>query len=159
MTRRGVVSWSASLLGLFVSRRAVAKRSKLTDDILIAADWIAQALNSSGYKADFTPASIGEIERFLETQTENGKATAGGLLSADLGSKLFALGSYCGEVLRRDVGGEWFAEDSDPQGEINATLKLTNGAIGWPIQRVMKRFRSADDSLIIWADGLRTEHI
>lgn len=155
VTRRGVVGWSASFLSLFFSRSAGASQSKLADDISVSADWIARALTSSGYKADFAPASIIEIERFFVTQVTDGKAVAGGLLSQDLGSRLFALGSYCGEVLRLDVGGKWITDDSDPQAEINAALQLTNGATCWPIQRVMKRFQSADDNLVTWADSLR----
>jgi hypothetical protein len=155
MTRRGFGTFVAGFLGLFATASAGAAQSKLAKDILDSAAWIASALSSSGYKADFSPASVGEVERFFELNSKEGKAVAGGLLSENLGSRLFALGSYCGEVLRREVGGQWITEDSDPQGEINAALKLKNGVTCWPIQRVMKRFQSAENNLVHWAAELR----
>lgn len=145
----------ARLAGLFATQPAKATSSKLVDDISVAATWIAGALSSSGYQADFTPASIDEIERFFKEQTSAGKALPQGLLSEDLGSRLFALGSYCGEVLRREIGGHWVADDSDPQGEINASLKLANDTMCWPVQRVMNRFQSPENNLVHWAVQLR----
>lgn len=155
VTRRKLLGLIAGCATLFGTPAGKASSSNLSDDISAAAAWIASALTSSGYKADFTPLSIGEIERFFDEQTFSGGAVAGGLLSEDLGSRLFALGSYCGEVLRREIGGEWLVDDADPQGELNASLKLANGVTCWPIQRVMKRFQSPENNLAHWALGLR----
>ena len=155
MTRRSLGALLAGLFGLSAARSAAATPSSLAHDIPVAAEWIARALNSSGYRADFTMGSIKEIERFFASNSIEGKAIAGGLLSEDLGSRLFALGSYCGETLRRAIGGRWLTDDSDPQGEVNVALELDNGMTCWPVQRVMKRFQSADDSLVHWADHLQ----
>ena len=155
MARRGFAGLVAGLLSTFSTPSAGARPSKLDKDISDAAVWIANALSSSGYKADFTAGSISEIERFFETYSKDGKAIAGGLLSEGLGSRIFALGSYCGEVLRREAGGQWLTDDSDAQGEINVALKLENGVICWPVQRVMKRFQSDENNLVHWAAKLR----
>jgi hypothetical protein len=155
VTRRGLLGRAVGMICLFASRNAEAAQSKLADDIPVAADWIARALTSSGYKADFSPASITEIERFFQTHVKEGKAVPGGLLSQDLGGRLFALGSYCGEVLRRELGGRWLTDDSDPRGEIDAALELTKRGTCWPMQRVMKRFDSAEYNLVHWASGIR----
>ncbi|GLS35576.1 hypothetical protein GCM10010869_11650 [Mesorhizobium tianshanense] len=127
----------------------------MQDDIPVAARWISNALRSSGYGADFTPKSIAEVERFSHEQTKDGEPISGGLMSQDLGSRLFALGSYCGEVLRKELGEHWLTNDNDPEGEINAALKVGNGVTCWPMQRVMKRLRSSEDDLVHWAEGIR----
>lgn len=129
--------------------------ARLEDDIHIAAQWISTALQSSGYDADFTPQSMQEVERFFDEQTKDSRAIPGGLLSQDYGRRLFALGSYCGEVLRRELGGNWVTDDNDPNGEINVTLELGNNVICWPVQRVMKRVNGRENSLVHWAISLR----
>src|SRR5215216_4179026 len=100
-----------------------------------AASWIADALSSSGYRADLSPQSLWEVDRFLAEQSRQGAATPGGLLAEDLGSRLFALGAYTGEVIRRSLGGEWSGDDNDPEAEINVELHLADGSIVWPVQR------------------------
>jgi hypothetical protein len=82
---------------------------------------------SSGYIADFIAASLWQIDRFFDEQAQGGTANPGGLLSQDLGSRLFAVGAYIGEVIRRERGGEWVADDNDPQAEINIAVCLTDG--------------------------------
>jgi hypothetical protein len=110
-----------------------------------AVDWIAAALTSSGYRADLSPSSLWDLERFFNEQMEDGKARPRGLLSEGLGSRLFGLGTYLGEVIRRDLGGAWHSDDSDPEAETNVAVDLANGARIWPVQRVMKRFRNGPE--------------
>src|SRR4029453_9500950 len=114
----------------------------LVEDIRTAADWIAKALSSSGYRADFSITSLKEVDRFFDEHSKNGQAVPGGLLSEQLGSRMFALGGYVGEVIRRTHGGHWQANDKDPEGEINIALVLPTGGLIWPVQRVMKRFKN-----------------
>jgi hypothetical protein len=110
-------------------------------DLREAADWVAGALRGSGYPADFSPDSLIEIDRFFTEQTVDGQPKRRGLLSESTGSRLFAIGGYVGEVMRRNVGGEWRGDDSDPEAEINVDLALPDGTVCWPVQRVMKRFK------------------
>jgi hypothetical protein len=117
----------------------IARMPTLIEDIQTGADWVAAALKSSGYRADFSPRSLWEVDRFFDEHTRNGQPKLGGLLSDGLGSRLFALGAYIGEVVRRSVGGSWMTDDDDPDGEINAALQLPDGAVIWPVQRAMKR--------------------
>ncbi len=158
MTRRffGIF---AAVATAFLPARAASQATgtprRLHDDIPVAAQWIANALQSSGYSADFTPKSISEVERFFREQTKDGKPVSGGLLAQDLGPRLFALGCYCGEVLRKELGGHWQTDDNDPEGEINAALESASGVTCWPMQRVMKRLRSSEDDLVAWAEGIR----
>jgi hypothetical protein len=123
----------------------------LKSDIREGAEWIARALLSSGYKADFSPPSLWEIDRFFEEQSKEGRAVRGGLLAEGLGQRIFCLGAYAGEVIRRNKGGEWLADDDDANAEINIELRLPEGELCWPVQRVMKRFKNgAEDGMAVW---------
>jgi hypothetical protein len=125
------------------------------DDATKASTWIATALSSSGYVADFTAASLWQIDRFFDEQTQGGAAKPGGLLAQDLGSRLFAVGAYIGEVIRRERGGEWVVDDNDPQAEINIAVRLTDGTTCWPIRRAMKRFKNGpEDGIAAYGVGM-----
>jgi hypothetical protein len=125
---------------------------KIVRDALALAEWVSRALSESGYRADFSLESLKEVDRFFDDQVLNGKPKTGGLLSEDLGTRLFAIGAYIGEVMRRHYGGEWQGSDNDPEAEINIALRLQGRVICWPVQRVMKRFKNgAEDG--IWVYG------
>ncbi len=127
----------------------------IKEDIATASKWISKALKSSGYRADFTPASLQEIDRFFDEHSANGGPVAGGLLAESLGSRLFAIGSYVGEVLRNHLGGEWHGDDSDPQVEINVELRLADGTVCQPVQRAMKRLKNgAEDGIAAYGRGM-----
>ncbi len=112
-------------------------------------------MTSSGYSADFSAASLWEVERFFDEQASDGQASPGGLLSEDLGARLFALGSYVGEVLRRQLGGDWRGNDTDPEAEINVALDLADGTTVWPVQRAMKRYANGnEENIAVYAAAL-----
>ena len=127
----------------------------IVDEVQAAATWMAAALTSSGYPADLSPTSLWDVERFFEEQTTAGAARPHGLLSDDLGGRLFGLGAYLGEVIRRDRGGVWSGDDSDPHAEVNIAVDLADGSRIWPVQRVMKRFRNGpEDNVAHYAFAL-----
>jgi hypothetical protein len=129
--------------------------ASLAEDLDVSAQWISKALSSSGYSADFSPASLWAIDRFFDDHSAEGRPRPGGLLTNDLGGRLFGLGAYTGEVIRRALGAKWHTDDQDPHGEVNVQLVLPGGAIIWPVQRVMKRFRNgAEDGLAAYAAAL-----
>jgi hypothetical protein len=88
-----------------------------------AADQVARALRSSNYRANFSPESLWDIDLFFDDHSDHGAPKTKGLLAEQLGQRLFALGGYVGETIRRKLGGEWQTDDADPQGEINISLK------------------------------------
>ena len=120
----------------------------IVDDARAGADWIARALTSSGYGADFTPSSLWEVERFLDEQAPNGQPRRGGLLSSQLGQRVFALGAYVGEVIIRATGGSWEGDDTDDAAEVNIALVLSDEGTIWPVQRVMNRLQNGSEDSI-----------
>jgi hypothetical protein len=127
-------------------------QSKIVIDALASAEQISRALSQSGYKADFSLESLKQVDRFFDEQAANGQPKPGGLLSQQLGARLFAIGAYVGEVIRRQHGGEWQGDDNDPQAEINVAVRLKTGVVFWPVQRVMKRFKNGSEDGI-WIYG------
>lgn len=116
------------------------KKPTLDEDIHTACEWVVMALNSSGYKADYTIESMKEIDRFIDEQSgENG------IISRGRGKILFSLGCYVGETVIRLYGGKWHTDDNDPEGEINASVELDNGTVIFPIQRVIKRYQNGSE--------------
>jgi len=128
-------------------------QSKIVTDALAAAEWVSRALSESGYRADFSLESLKEIDRFFDEHVLDAKPKVGGLLSQRLGSRLFAIGAYVGEVIRRHNAGEWHGDDNDPQAEINLALRLKSGATLWPVKRVMNRFKIGAE-YSIWKYGV-----
>ncbi len=127
----------------------------LQEDIDNSAAWIAKALVGSGYGADFSPQSLHEIDRFFDEHSKNGAATPRGLLAENLGQRIFAIGAYLGEVVRRELGGKWNGDDNDPQAEVTVEFQLPDGTRCWPVARTMKRFQNGpEDGLAAWGSGM-----
>jgi hypothetical protein len=122
------------------------------------AELVATALTKDGYDADFTPASLWEVDRFFDEQTRKGAPRRWGLLANDTSVRLFSLGAYVGEVIRRAVGGEWEGDDADADAELNLALRLRDDGIVWPVQRAVARMRNgAEDSLVAYAVAVGVE--
>jgi hypothetical protein len=123
------------------------------------ADMVAAALKHSGYEADFTARSLWELDRFFDEQARKGRPRKWGLLAKDTSLRLFSIGAYLGEVLRRELGGEW--EDSDEDGDeamLNLTLRLPDGRIVRPVQQAVKRLASGRaEALVPFAGELGLE--
>jgi hypothetical protein len=134
-----------------------AAEPAIVKDAMDAADWLATALSNWGYKTDFTLDSLKEVDRFFDEQAPGGNPKPGGLLSRDMGARVFALGAYVGEVIRRQGEGHWHGNDGDVHPEISLAVQLKSGKI-WPTQRVMKRFKNGpEDGVYIYGLALRRE--
>ena len=116
-------------------------QSALLKDISLFAMLVSAELTSMGYKADFSLASLKEIDRLFDDQVADGKRKPGTYFAENRGKKLFGVGSYVGEVIRRQTQSEWSVNEADPQAEINIALKFKNGLTIWPAQRALKRYR------------------
>ena len=86
----------------------------------------ARLLVDHGFKGDFSPASLWDLDRYAETGLP-------GQGSRD--EKVRELGAYAGEVIRRARGGKWVASSSAPSG-----LELeTDGSRSAPHAQVARR--------------------
>lgn len=115
----------------------------LLEDIKKQSDWIVKAFGADKLKLDYTLNSLKVVDQFFDLHSAEGKAKPNGRLSQNLGPIIFSIGSYVGEtIIRNAPGSEWVTNDEDPQGEVNAGVKLPNGILVYPMQRVMKRFKN-----------------
>jgi len=127
-------------------------------DIDLGADWVSNAMTQSGYKADFSLESLKEIDRFFDDNSKNGKPTPGGILSEDIGMRMFSIWAYVGEVLKRNIGGEWWGDIKDFMVKVNVELRLENGSTIWPMQKVGKRLANGpEDSIFDYGMWLNKE--
>lgn len=122
----------------------------LKEDIKKQSDWIVKAFEYDGLKLDYTIESIVEIDRFFALNMKDGKPKKGGRLSKKgFGGVLFSMGSYLGETIIKNIDGtEWLTDDNAPQGELKTAMKLPNGTIIFPIQKVMMRFQNGKEDSI-----------
>ncbi|RYE55951.1 MAG: hypothetical protein EOP48_09095 [Sphingobacteriales bacterium] len=115
----------------------------LLQDIKTQSDWITKAFATEKLELDYTIRSFIEIDKFFTKHSKDGKAIKGGRLTQNLGAIVFSLGSYVGQTIIKNVpGAVWQTDDNDPEGEITASVKLPDGAIIFPMQRIMKRFQN-----------------
>ena len=61
---------------------------------------------------------------------------------------MFSLGAYVGETLINNYGGKWSYDENDPTDEFKVQVILSDGAIIWPMQRVMKRLKNGKEDSI-----------
>ncbi len=122
----------------------------LKDDIKSQSDWIVKAFAADKFTLDYSIDSMIEVDRFFVKNMKDGRPKKGGRLAAPgFGPILFSIGSYVGETIIKKVkGSEWITDDHDPQGELTASIKLPDGSIIWPIQKVMKRFENGSEDSI-----------
>lgn len=121
---------------VFAAEPVKTNEVNLKKDVAVASQWVANALNQTGYKADYSLQSLKEADRFITEQSGDS-----GVLSSEQGGYiLFALGCYVGDVAIKENGGTWVVDESDPHPEINLTVKLDSGLTIWPVQRVMKAY-------------------
>jgi hypothetical protein len=121
------------------------------EDVVKSAEDAAAALGALGYDADFSFESLMELERFMaDNVLPKGGAKPGSQLNGSFGGKLFMLGSYLGEVIRRKVNGAWRVDESDPDSTINVRVLSESGWAIWPMQKMIGRFSNGDEDNV-WA--------
>ena len=102
------------------------KKRNLIDDLELASKWVAKALNSSNYQADYSVESLKEIDRFFKEENR-----PDGILSKNVGQILFSLGAYVGD-----------GKDA----EINVQVVLDNGISFLPVVSCMKVYQASEES-------------
>lgn len=133
----------------------------LKEDIQTATNWIVAAFASDNYKLDYSITSFISIDIFIKKETKNRQPIPGGKLSQNTGQVIFALGSYIGESLVKNIPqAHWVTDDNDPKGEINIAVKLPDGSAVWPVQRIIKRIQNGpEDSIYVYGYHLTMDII
>jgi hypothetical protein len=131
----------------------------LKEDIHKQSAWLVKAFKSDRIGLDYTIESFKKIDLFFEQNSVPGKANPNGRLSKNLGPVLFSIGAYVGNTIIKALPGSiWITDDKDPEGEITAQVKLPNGSIIWPMQRVINRFKNgSEDSIFPYGAVLVSE--
>jgi hypothetical protein len=115
-------------------------------DVSTSAEWLAEALKSHQIEADFSLESLAALDRFLAASISAQLPGSRDFLSDDLSFRAFAIGAYVGEVIRREKGGEWTSDPSDPLVEINIALAFEDGSECFPMKRVFERLNNGPAS-------------
>jgi hypothetical protein len=133
----------------------------IKEDIKTFSEMIVKGFGADKLTLNYTLTSFKDIDTFYDLHSKNGERVEGGRFSKNLGQILFALGAYVGETIIKIVpGSAWETDESDPEGEINAILKLPNGTTVWPMQRTIKRFRNGqEDSIYIYGYHILKDHV
>lgn len=133
----------------------------LLQDIKTQSDWIIKAFAADKLKLDYTIHSFIEIDKFFNKHSKDGKAVKGGRLTQNLGAIIFSLGSYVGQSIIKNVPKAiWQTDENDPEGEINASVKLPDGTIIFPMQRIMKRFQNgSEDAVYVYGHHITKDYI
>jgi len=133
----------------------------IKEDIVTFSDMIIKGFSSDKLNLDYTLSSFKDIDTFYDRHSKNGQRVEGGKFSKNLGQILFALGGYIGQTIIKIVPGTvWETDESDPEGEINAVLKLPDGTTVWPMQRTIKRFKNGEeDGIYIYGYHILQSHV
>ena len=133
----------------------------LLQDIKTQSDWIINAFAADKLKLDYSIQSFIEIDKFFNQHSKNGKAVKGGRLSQNLGPILFSIGSYVGQTIIKNVPGAlWQTDDKDPEGEFTASVKLPDGTLIFPMQRIVKRFKNgSEDAVYVYGHYIAGNYI
>lgn len=133
----------------------------IEEDIISFSNMIIKGFTADKLSLDFTLISFKDIDTFYDLHSKNGEVVQGGRLSKNLGQILFALGAYIGQTIIRIVpGAVWETDEKDPEGEINAALKLPDGSILWPMQRAIKRFKNGEeDSIYVYGYSIIRKYL
>lgn len=90
---------------------------------------------------DFSADSLDRADVHIESLREDG------LTAEDAAEALFVLGCYVGEVMRRELGGEWRPTERSALRHVSPwpmVLVLRSGSTWDPIGKVYKRFELGD---------------
>ncbi len=102
-----------------------------------ATDFCQLARAHYGLELDFSPHTVSQLENFLESHFGPGSADANSVL-------IVGMGCYLGEVLIRQYGGRWAADEEffrSPAVLIEGKLQTRT----FPLSRVWRRFEYGPD--------------
>jgi|GEM_PF-1617113 len=108
---------------------------------------------------DYSLESLAKVEKYIsETVPIEGKPNKNSFFSSETSDKVFALGCYTGEVIRRLLSTVVWYIDADSDSPLSISLTNSVGAIGFVINKAYKRIYEGDgDDLLHFAKVLTTD--
>ncbi len=119
----------------------MAKRERIPIDTEIrdAHESLVSIFHDFGVDLDYSIESLHRIENYLEENYPSNQDAKNPFPAVRVGVKIFYIGAYLGETLRKKLGGNWQFDEHDPLGQIRAELCFENGERIRPIEDVMTR--------------------
>jgi hypothetical protein len=112
-----------------------------------AADLVQFARLELSLELDFSDTSVAQIEEVAAELHADLRRERGAIRDVD--TLIQMLGSYVGEVYRRNHGGEWgFASTNGKR--IMAIRAATGNSLMWPVERIKQRIRGGGSNNV-WA--------
>lgn len=107
-----------------------------------AHDMVQFAQVELGLKLDWSDASIAAIEEVAAELHADLRRERAGLRDVDTLVRM--LGSYVGEVYRRNHGGDWGYAAAN--GRRTLAVRTKDGDLLWPVERIRSRIRGGGDN-------------
>lgn len=106
-----------------------------------ADDIVQAARNVSHVELDYSPESLGLVDRIIEGFRDDNLGTE------QIGETLFGFGCYVGEVFVRNTGGVWRNASETPMDAfagVPLVIEMLDKSIVNPIGKVFKRLENGD---------------
>lgn len=113
----------------------------LLEQMIQSADSVVALCGAHGVELDYSIDSLRRVDDFIEKYCPQGVPTRGGPFYDQTLMKIFAVGLYVGEVMRRNVGGSW-SDAALEQSAFGYCLVMEDGAVVWPVLWAMNRQES-----------------
>ncbi len=119
----------------------------LLADIQAQTEWIIRCFKSDKQTLDYSIESLRILDEFFDWNLDaDGKPKGDGRLAENVGPILFGVASYVGEtIIKNSPGAAWVVDNEDPDGELTIQVKLNNGTVLAPSQRVIRRFHNGKE--------------
>jgi hypothetical protein len=108
------------------------------------------ARNIDHVHLDYSPASLGEVDRIL------GKFHAEGLTEDQMGATVFSFGCYVGEVLVRNNSGRWVMPGQSALSKLGLgdsnmmVVELPDGGVWNPIMKAFKLLKNGESDSVAY---------
>lgn len=102
--------------------------------------------NVDGISLDYTPESLAKVDEVILRFRKDGQTMA------EVGSTIFALGCYVGEVFVRNDGARWVMPDAEAQrvGFTMMGLRTSDGKFLNPIGKAMKLLKNGQEDSVMY---------
>lgn len=121
----------------FFAKKTSEQEQASSEELDRYIDWAVENLTASGYEADYSLASMGELDRFIDKESQ----PEGYLTGPDQRVILFALGAYLGQAAINSYGGKWQSLHTFSEPTTDLTAVLSDGRSIRPVQACIKRLK------------------